>query len=213
MLPFEVVAFAWEVAMVAALVAAMWLARLRPVVLAVAALLALPITWALSIGQVEPLVTLLLAWGSPFTIALAGHLKLAPLLVAVYWVARRDVRSLIRLAVWVGVLGLVQLALAPAATVDYLRFEWAQPAFGVRNISPFAIHPGLWAAMVGLLVAAAWRRAGSGSGWAWAVALAVLAYPRLLAYQLLSLLAAFGGPERRRTTPDHSVLGDTARRA
>lgn len=197
LLPFEVAAFAWGTAMLGALALALWRAGLRPVVVLAVAVLAMPITWALAIGQAEPLVTLLLAWPTPLGVALAGQLKLAPLLVAVWWLARRDYRWLARLAGWTVGLGIAQFVLAPDATIAYLRLEWLAPAFDVQHISPFAIHPALWLAMVAGLATMAWTRARTPSGWGWAVALAVLVYPRLLAYQLMTLLAAFAGPRPR----------------
>jgi hypothetical protein len=194
LLPLPVAAVIWEALIVAALAAAVARMGLRePVVLALG-WLALPILWALSIGQVEPLLTLALAWGSPASIAVAGHLKLFPWLAAAFWVVRRDWPALARFAAWtLGVLA-VELILAPEATLDFLRLTWLRPAFEVRNISPFAIHPLLWVAMVAALLAALVRYRGTAAAWPLAVALAVLSYPRLLVYQLMSLLGAFGGP-------------------
>jgi len=193
-LPFEVVAVGWELAMVAALTMTIWRAGVRePVVLAVA-WLALPILWALSIGQIEPLVTLLLAVGSPVGVALAANLKVFPVLVAIYWLARREWHAVARLLLALAALLVVQAVLEPAATAEWLRLTWLRPAFAVRSISPFAIHPVVWLVFVAALAAIAVRSARTRYGWAAAVALAVLAYPRLLVYQLMSLLAAFGGP-------------------
>jgi hypothetical protein len=197
LLPFEVAAAIWETVIVAAFGLVLWRAGLRPVVVLAVAVLALPISWALAIGQAEPLVTLALAFPTPLSVALAGHLKLAPLVVAVWWLARREVGWLVRLAAcWVA-LAVLQLVLAPDATLAYARLEWLRPAIGVQNISPFAVHPALWVALVAVLAVLAWTRARARDGWAWAVALAVLVYPRLLAYQLMTLLAAFGGPRER----------------
>jgi hypothetical protein len=157
-------------------------------------ILALPIGWACSIGQVEPVLTWLLALGSPWAVALAGHVKLLPWLAAVYWVARRDVRSLVRFAAWVAGLGVAQLVLAPRATIDFLRLTWLRATLDVNNVSLWVIHPLAWA--VGALVAlvAAVRFARGRWGWAAAVVLTVAANPRLLVYQLTSLLAALAGP-------------------
>jgi len=46
-----------------------------------------------------------------------------------------------------------------------------------------------------LLVLAVWN-ARTRQGWAYAVVFAVMVHPRLLVYQLLSLLANFGGPDQ-----------------
>lgn len=194
LLPFPVVAVLWTAAMVAAGLLVLRRIGLRRRILLVLALLAMPIAWTYAIGQVEPVITLLLVAPTPFTVALAGHLKLAPFAVAVWWVARRDRRALVRLAAWVAALGVVQLVLAPQATLEYLELGWIGPALTARTISPFVDHPALWAVLAAALLAVAWRAARTPSGWAWAVALAVLAHPRLLAYQLMTLLAAFGGP-------------------
>jgi hypothetical protein len=194
LLPFAVAAGVWEVVVVAAT----WLTLRRIGVgsrtrLAVA-LLAVPLAWALAIGQAEPIVTLFLAMGSPVTVALAGYLKIFPWLAAAYWIGRRDAHAFLSFVAWVLALGLVQLAVEPAGTVAYLRLEWFGPAFGVRNLSPYAIHPLLWAVAVAVLLALAITRARTRAGWPLAVAVAVLASPRLLLYQLMTLLAALGGP-------------------
>jgi hypothetical protein len=194
LLPFPVAAAIWQVVIVAALLLAVRRAGVRePVVLALG-WLALPILWALSIGQAEPLITLALTWASPASVAFAGHLKLLPWLAAGYWVVRREWRALGWFAAWVLGLFAVQLVLEPQATLDFLRLTWLQPAFDVRNVSPFAVHPALWLLMVGGLGLALIRWRDTRFAWPIAVAIAVLSYPRLLVYQLMSLLAVFGGP-------------------
>jgi hypothetical protein len=67
------------------------------------------------------------------------------------------------------------------------------------------ISPVLYVAVVVLLAAALYRWRERPQAWALAVALVVLAYPRLLVYQLTTLLAAFGGPKR---TDDPRVVVD-----
>ena len=195
LLPFPAAAAIWEVVVVGSFVLTLRRIGLREPVLIALGCLALPIMWALAIGQAELIITLLLSIGSPASVAVAGHLKLVPLLVAVYWIGRRDWRSLARLALWVVAIGVVQLVLEPTATLAWLRLEWLRTAFGFRNISPFAIHPALWVAMVVVLVVLALRFAPTRFGWPLAIVLAVFAYPRLLVYQLTTLLAAFGGPK------------------
>jgi alpha-1,2-mannosyltransferase len=199
LLPFPVAAVIWETVIIAALVATIWRIGLRRPVLIALGCLALPILWALSVGQSELIVLLLLTVGSPVSVALAGHLKLLPWLAAAFWIGRRDRRSLLRLGSWVLAIGLAQVVLEPAATIDYLQLEWMRTAFGFRNISLFAVHPALWAGMVVVLVVLAIRLAPTRHGWAFAVALAVLASPRLLVYQLASLLAVFGGQRETAT--------------
>jgi hypothetical protein len=194
LLPFPVAAAIWEMVIVAATALAVHRAGLSRRTALVVAWLALPIGWSLAVGQAEPVVTALLALGSPASVALAGHVKLVPWLVAIYWLGRGDLRALARFAGWLLALGLVQFVLAPDATLALLRGEWLAPAFNTRNISPYALSPVLWA---GLAVAGSVVTLRLARGrWAWpaAVVLAVLANPRLLVYQLMSLLAGLSGP-------------------
>ncbi|HEY3188691.1 MAG TPA: hypothetical protein VGJ70_14515, partial [Solirubrobacteraceae bacterium] len=65
----------------------------------------------------------------------------------------------------------------------------------VNNLSIYAVSPLLWALLVGAGALLALRLAPTRYGWAAAVALAVLATPRLLAYQLSTLLAALRRPD------------------
>jgi hypothetical protein len=90
-----------------------------------------------------------------------------------------------------------------------------------HNLSPFASSPLLWAALVVVGVAFAWRLARTRWGWAAAVALSVLASPHLFSYMLMSLLACLRrqdaksrGPERGISTwPDKSATQEQARLA
>jgi hypothetical protein len=202
LLPFPVAAAIWEVVIVAATAFAVRRAGLNRWTALAVAWLALPIGWALAVGQAEPVVTALLAVGAPWSVALAGHLKLVPWLVAVYWVGRGDVRAIVRFAGWVVAIGLVQLIFAPEATIAFAQGEWLAPAFNTRNISPFAIHPGLWALLAVIGFAVVLRLARGRFGWAAAIAFAVLANPRLLVYQLMSLLAGLSGPREAATRPE-----------
>ncbi len=194
LLPFDAAAVIWEVFLVT--VTGLTLIRLRPRRVAILAtgMLAMPLLWTLAIGQAQALVTTLLAIGSPLAVAFAGHLKLTPWLVGVFWVSRRDWRSVARLAAWIAGLGVVQLALAPRDTMAFLAFSSLDQVGEVVNLSPYAASPILWVAAVAALGLVAWRLAPTRWGWAAAVVLAVGVTPRLLAYQLSTLLAAFGGP-------------------
>ena len=200
LLPFPVAAGIWEAVIVAATALAARRAGLTRRTALVVACLALPVGWALAVGQAEPLVTALLALGTPATVALAGHLKLVPWLVAIYWLGRGDMRSLARFAAWAVALGILQLLLAPDATLAMLRGEWLVPAFNTRNISPFAASPVLWGGLAAAGAVVALRLARGRWGWPAAVVLAVVANPRLLVYQLMSLLAALGGPRQATAT-------------
>ena len=83
----------------------------------------------------------------------------------------------------------LQLVIEPAATIAYLGFPSFDQVGEVRNLSPYAISPALWSAIIAGGIAAL-RLAPTRYGWAAAVALSVFATPRLLAYQLSTLLAA-----------------------
>ena len=189
LLPFEQAAAIWMTVLLIAFGVNIRLLGLRPPVILAMGMLAMPILWSLSIGQAQVLVTLLLTIASPFGVALAGYLKLTPWLVGIWWVARGDRRAVLKLIGWVTALGLVQLVLEPQATLDFLTFSSLSQVGEVLNLSPFEISPVLWLALVGALVVVAWRAAPSRFGWMAAVALTVFATPRLLAYQLMTLLA------------------------
>lgn len=197
LLPREVALAIWESLIVVAFLVTMRTARHDRRVLYAAGILALPIGWAIAIGQAEVAIAALLSIGTPFTVALAGHLKIFPWLASLYWLVTGDRKRFVRFVAWVLGLLVVQIVLAPQATLTYLEFEWLQPVLGVRSVSPFAISPVLYGAVVVLLAAALYRWRERPQAWALAVALVVLAYPRLLVYQLTTLLAAFGGPGTR----------------
>lgn len=194
-LPYDVAAALWTGIVVAAFVATLWLAgvRRRATWLAVG-ILGMPIGWTLAIAQAQSVVTLLLAMGSPFGIALAANIKLVPLLAGVWFLGRRDWRRLALLAGWTAALGLAQLVLEPQATLDFLQAVRPQWVGEVRNLSPYAVSPVLWAVLLGGGVLLALRLAPTRWGWPAAVALSVLATPRLLLYVLMTLLAALRQP-------------------
>lgn len=195
MLPFQVASAIWQVLIMGAFALAIRRIGLRGIGPLAVSWLALPILWAMSIGQAEPLITLALVLGTPASVAFAGHLKLVPWLAAIYWLARRDWRALAVFAAWLAGIGLFQLVVEPEGTVAYLQLTWLRPAFTVNSISPFVVHPLLWVAMVVALAVLAIRFGRTPYGWPLAVVLGVFAYPRLLVYQLMSLLGALGGPE------------------
>jgi hypothetical protein len=194
LLPYDVVAPLWGLAMLAAFALTVrHLGANRNTALALG-LLALPIGWSLAIGQAQVLITLLTALGSPAAIALAANIKLFPALVGVYWLGRRDLRRLAALIGWgLGLLAL-QFLLEPTATRAFLAFPNLDQVGQVNNISPYAISPVLWAALVVAGGLAALRLAPTCWGWPAAVALSVLATPRLLSYQLMTLLATLRPP-------------------
>jgi hypothetical protein len=195
LLPFNVAAAVWIGILVAAAGLTVRRLGLREPVLLVAGWLALPIMWAMTIGQAEILVTFLLTVGAPWAVALGANLKIFPALAAVYWVGRREWRPL----AWFGGVGsalvLAQLLLEPTGTLAYVGFLRSHQVGMTSNVSPFAISPVLWAVFVVALALVALRLAPTRYGWAAAVALAVFATPRVLVYQLCTLLAALREPD------------------
>ena len=195
LLPFEVAAGIWEAFLLGCL--ALTIVRLRPTrrTWVVLAMLALPTGWALAIGQAQVFVTLLMAIGSPVSLAFAAHLKLFPALAAVWWFGRGDWRSLGWFIGWLVALGFVQLVLEPAGTLVYPASLGLEQVGSVENRSLYALSPVLWgvAVVAGTLVA--WRLAPTRWGWLAAVALSVLATPRLLIYQVSTLIAALREPD------------------
>ena len=190
LLPFDVAAGIWEALVLVAFGATLWrLGVRRPATWLAVGMLGLPIGWTLAIGQAQAVVTLLLTLGNPWAVALAGHLKLFPFLVGLYWLGRRDWRSLGWFAAWTVGLGLLQLVLEPSNTLAFLRLTNLAQVGEVHNFSPYALSPLLWAALVVVGVAVTLRLARTRWGWSAAVALSVLATPRLLTYMLMTLLA------------------------
>ena len=196
LLPYETAALIWEAIVIAAFGWTVWRLGLRkPETWIALGILAMPTVWSIVIGQAQVLVTALLVVASPWAVALAANLKVFPLLVAVYWLGRRDWRALGWLAAWMAGLIAFQFVLEPAATIAYLGFLSPSQVGEVRNLSPYALSPLLWLALVVVGVGVALRLAPTRFGWAAAVTLSVLATPRLLAYQLSTLLAGLRVPD------------------
>jgi len=212
LMPFAAAAAIWEAVILASLVGTLWWLgfRRRETWLAVG-ILGLPIAWCVAIGQVQVPLTLLTAIGAPWAIVLAANLKLFPALVALWWIGRRDRHSLAVFAAWTVGLALLQLVLAPQATIDFLGTLTLEQVGDVRNISPYALSPLLWAVLVVAGVVLTLRLAPTRWGWAAAVALSVLATPRLLVYMLMTLLAALGRADREQVARDGVLAGDRGR--
>lgn len=196
LLPFPVAAAIWEAIVVASLVGLVLLIRPGLRGWSLVGMLALPIAWSVVIGQAQVPVTFLMAIGSPWALALATHLKILPALAAIWWIGRRDWNALARFAAGSAGLAIVQLVLEPAGTFAFPSVFNLGTVGEVRNWSPYAISPVLWAALLVLGTVAAWRLAPTRWGWAAAVALSVLATPRLILYQLMTLLAGLRAPVR-----------------
>jgi hypothetical protein len=159
-------------------------------------ILGIPFGWALGIGQAHVPMTLLLAIGQPWSIALATNIKLFPALIALWWIGRRDWQSFVAFLGYCLVFGLIQLVLEPTGSIAFLKGAVGLGQVGeVRNISPYAwASPLAWSAIVltGILVTVGLAR--TRFGWAAAVALGTLSPPRLLVYMLTGLLAAVRQP-------------------
>ena len=143
-------------------------------------------------------VTLLTALGAPWAIALGANLKVFPGLVAIWWIGRRDVRSLAWFAGWMAALIAFQFVLEPANTIAFVQTFGLGQVGEVENRSLYALSPVLWGIAVLAGVVVAWRLAPTRWGWPAAVARARLATPRLLIYQVLDARRRAAEPIRRR---------------
>ena len=202
LLPFETAAFIWEAALIAMFIGTIVRMGARdPWTWIVLGWLAAPMAWSLAIGQAQVAVTFLIALGAPWAIALAANLKILPVLVAVFWIGRREWRPVGLVVAWgIGLLA-VSLALEPAGTIAFLGFPNLTQVGDVENLSPYATSPLLWAALAVAFAGLALRFAPTRFGWALAVALSVFASPRLLMYQFSTLFAALRSPEPPREAP------------
>jgi Glycosyltransferase family 87 len=195
-LPFDAAAAIWEVLILAAFGLTLWrLGIKRPATWLAVGMLGIPIGWTLAIGQAQSIVTLLLTLGSPWAVALAGHMKLFPILVGIYWLARREWQSLRLFVAWTIGLGVLQLVLEPANTLAFLGLTNLGQVGAVHNFSAFVLSPILWAALVVIGIAITVRLGRTGWGWSAVVALSVFATPRLLTYMLMTLLACLRRPD------------------
>jgi glycosyl transferase family 87 len=196
LLPYETAALIWEAILIVLFVGTLVRLGLRnPWTWIVSGWLAAPIAWSLAIGQAQVAVTFLVALGFPWAIALAGNLKILPIVVAVYWIGRRDWRAIRHLAVWLVGLVAVQFVLEPAGTIAFISFSDLGQVGNVQNRSLYGFSPLLWGAFVVVFLAVALRYAPTKAGWALAVSASVLVSPRLLMYQLSTLQAAVRSPD------------------
>jgi hypothetical protein len=195
LLPFAAAAAIWETILIVSCIALIWRANPRRKITWLAlGWLAAPLAWTLTIGQAQMLVAFLMTGATPLSLALATHLKVFPILAAVYWAGRREWGTLLRFIGWVAAIGAICFVLEPAATLQYLTFLSLEQVGEVRNLSPYAISPALWAIVTVLLLGAAVWLAPTRAGWFTAVALSVFATPRLLMYQFVTFLSALVPP-------------------
>ena len=170
LLPFEVAAAIWEGILVASLGVTLRLIGIRrPATWWAVLVLSIGIAWTLAIGQVEGLITLLLAIGNPFSVALAANIKIFPIAVGIFWLVRRDWRHVAELIAWTVGLVVFQLILDPANTLAFPGTlgpgQVASEVGSEGNLSPFVLSPVLWAIWVVVLLATAVGAARTRWGW------------------------------------------------
>ena len=213
LLSYEWFALGWELIVIATFV---WLlqhlgVRERSTWIAIG-LLGVPIGWALTIAQAHIPMTLLMAMGQPWSIALAANLKLFPALIALYWLGRRDWESLMAFLVWSALIVAAQFVIDANDTLAFVKavgFDQTGESGVLRNFSIYTISPGAWFAFLFIACVAILAAARTRWGWAVAVTVATLAPPRLLTYMLTSLLAGVRRPQEA-GEPDPADLSDAA---
>jgi hypothetical protein len=199
LLPFETAALIWEAVLLGLFVLTIVRMGLRDRwTWLILGWLAAPIAWSLAIGQAQVAVTFLMALGAPWALAFAAHLKLLPALAAIYWVGRRDWQALGRFVAWGVALAVVSFVLEPNGTLAFIGFADLEQVGAVQNLSLYAISPVLWVVSLLALAVIALRLAPTRYGWIAAVALSVFASPRLLMYQVSTLMAAKPLPDDAR---------------
>lgn len=131
----------------------------------------------------------------PIALAVATMLKIHPVIGLVWFAGRRDWRAISLYAAACAVLLLVQLPWLD----DFIDYYLHDPAAAetIPGMSLRAIHPAVW--VVGFLVvlALAWRYAGTRYGWLLATIAQLVALPRVLLVNLALLLAAPLPPRQR----------------
>lgn len=204
LLGFPLFAAAWEAIVILAFVLLLRQlgVRRRTTWLAVG-LLGIPIGWALSVAQAHVPLTLLLAIGQPWSVAIAANLKLTPILICIWWLGRRDWEAFFAFLVWMALLALAQVLVQTRDTFAFFTSVGVDQVGEVRNWSPFANSPVLWAVLVlvGCLVVLGLAR--TRWGWPAAVTLVTLSPPRLLVYMFMGLIAGLREPRKAgRADPD-----------
>ena len=196
LLPYETAALIWAAILVVLFIGTLVRLGLRNEwTWIVTGWLAAPIAWSLAVGQAQVAVTFLVALGAPWAVALAGHLKILPVIVAIYWIGRRDWGAVGRFIAWMIGLSIFTFVLEPTGTIAFLGFSDLSQVGDVQNRSLYAISPWLWGAFVIGILLVALRYAPTKAGWALAVSASVLVSPRLLLYQLSTLQAGVRSPD------------------
>lgn len=189
-LPFHVFAIGWTVIVFASFVALVRRLGARRRTFIALGLLGIPIGWALAVAQAHVPMTLLMAIGQPWSIALAANIKLFPILIALWWIGRRDAGAVAALVAWLVLFAGAQWLLEPAGSAAFFSAIGLDQTIGIRNFSPFAVSPVFWVVLMAIGGVATLILAPTRWGWPAAIILATLASPRLLVYMLVGLLAA-----------------------
>jgi len=212
LLPYEWFAVIWEAIVVITFVMLIRLlgAGRKETWLAIG-VLGIPIGWALTVAQAHIPMTLLIAIGQPWSIALAANIKLFPALIALWWLGRREFEAVAAFMMWSALFVLAQVFVnADDAFAYFQQIGFEQVALGeIRNWSPYALSPVIWASLLAVGAIATLALARTRWGWAVAVAFATLAPPRLLVYMFSSLVAMVRQP-RLSHEPDPDAMQDIA---
>jgi glycosyl transferase family 87 len=212
LLPYEWFAVIWEIFVVTCFVLLVrHLGVRRRATWIWIGILGVPIGWALAVAQAHIPMTLLIALGQPWSIALAANIKLFPVLIALWWLGRREFEAVAAFAMWSVLFVLAQVLLEQGGSFAYFqRVGFEQIGEGtIRNFSPFVLSPVIWASLLFVGVIATLALARTKWGWAVAVTFATLAPPRLLVYMLASIVAAVRQP-RLAHEPDPEAMDDVA---
>lgn len=132
----------------------------------------------------------------PVALAVATMLKIHPVIGLVWFAGRRDWRAIGLYGAACAVLLLIQLPWLG----DFIDYYLNDPAAAetIPGMSLRAIHPAVWVIGFVVVLALAWRYAGTRYGWLLATVAQLVALPRVLLVNLALLLAAPLPPRRPR---------------
>ena len=137
-LPYHVFAIGWEAVIVASLVALLRRLGANRVAFVALGILGMPIAWAVAIAQAHVPMTLLMAIGQPWSIALATNIKLFPVLIAVWWLGRRQYQAVGALIGWLALLAFLQWIIEPAGSTAFFGAVGLDETVGVQQ--PLALR-------------------------------------------------------------------------
>jgi hypothetical protein len=184
-LPRDAVTAGWVGLMIAAaLISTLPLLRRGPTGWAACALFAPLQLQGAIFGNVQPLLVLMLLWGverrsGPLWIALGASLKAVPLLLALVYAGRGEwVRAGLALA-------LTAVLVAPAFLFDLSAYPTSS---GPNQISLAGVSTWLFLPVALIAIVATWMLARTRYAWLAAALAMVVSLPRLLEYQIGTLL-------------------------